>query len=92
MNETEKQEAKQEAAEEGFSPIVIDMGKVRSKRIKQLREGKGPLVQNVADALFNVHQQLKGNLAHKKLVPVVLVYRKKLKKTGRRTLFNPFGL
>ena len=91
MNESDKQATKHETEEEQLSPIVIDVGKVRSKRIKQLREGKGPLVRNVEEALQTVRDQLKGHLAGKQLVPVVLVYRKK-PKTSRPSLLNPLGL
>jgi hypothetical protein len=89
MNESEKHNAKQESAQEGFLPIVIDLGKVRTKRIKQLCEGKGPCVQKVEDALQDFCQQAKGNPTRKELLPVVLVYRKKRKKAV--TLLNPLG-
>jgi hypothetical protein len=93
MNETDAQKGpKDETAEASCSPTVIDLGKVRPKRIKQLRQGQGPLVQKVDEALREVRQRLPGELAGKQLVPVVLVYRKKRKKSGRRTLLNPLGL
>jgi hypothetical protein len=67
------------------APIVIDLGKVRRAKIKKLKRGEGPLLDEVNEALEQVRQQLGGD---KQLVPVVLVYAKKSRK--RRSLF-PMG-
>jgi len=92
MDDSEIHIAKHGDSEEARLPIVIDMGKIRSKRIKQLQKGEGPLVQSVEAAIHSVREQLKGDLKGKELVPVVLVYRKKPKTPLKRSFLNPLGL
>ena len=69
------------------SPIVIDLGKVRRKRIEQLERGEGPLVDEVQQAVDKLRAGLGAELDGKVLVPVVLLYRRK----PRRRRF-PFDL
>jgi hypothetical protein len=40
------------------APIVIDLGKVKRKRIKQLKRGEGALLDDVQEALFRVRERL----------------------------------
>ncbi|WP_338865227.1 hypothetical protein [Myxococcus stipitatus] len=61
-------------------PIVIDMGKLRRKKVKELKKGEGALMLEVGDALNEVRDQLGEEVRGKQLVPVVLIYRKKSKK------------
>lgn len=80
-----------EAEELGYTtPIVVDLGKRKRKRIKQLKRGKGPLVDEVHEAVDVVLEQL-GPEEGRVVVPVVLLYLKKPKKRKRRGLFFPFG-
>jgi hypothetical protein len=64
-------------------PIVIDMGSVRKKRIQQLKKGGGKLADEVAEAVAQVQASL-GDDANKQIVPVVIVYRQKRKKSKMR--------
>ena len=65
-----------EAVVEITRPIIVDLGKQGSKRIKALKAGNGKLWDEVVDVL----QEVKGSLGQeadgKVLVPVILVYRK----------------
>lgn len=65
-------------------PIVIDMGKLRRKKLKELKKGEGALMLEVGDALNEVRDQLGEAVMGKQLVPVVLIYQKKAKKKKRR--------
>jgi hypothetical protein len=77
-------------AQEGeLRPILIELGKVRSKEIRRLREGRGELVGEVQDALTKVRQQMGAEAADRELVPVVMVYQKKRRRT-RSSLPFPF--
>ncbi|QSQ14572.1 DUF6200 domain-containing protein [Myxococcus landrumensis] len=71
-------------------PIVIDMGKLRRKKIKDLKKGEGALMLEVGDALNEVRDQLGGEVMGKQLVPVVLIYQKKSKKKRGGGLRLPF--
>jgi hypothetical protein len=57
--------------------MVIDVGKVRQKRIKDLKRGQGKLVIEVAEAVEHVRRGLGPEAAGKQLVPIVLVYRRR---------------
>jgi len=69
-------------------PVVIDLGKTRRKRIKQLKRGRGKLVDETRDVVEELRDSLGAEAAGKELVPVVIVYRRK-EKRRRRSLF-PF--
>jgi hypothetical protein len=64
-------------------PIVIDLGKKRKKHITELKRGEGPLTAEIQEALAQVREGFGAEAASKELVPVVLVYKKKLKRRGR---------
>jgi hypothetical protein len=83
-------QAKADGSEVSQAPIVIDLGKVRGKRIKQLKQGEGPLVAEVEEVLRKLRQQADGELVGKQLLPVVLLYQKKRKKISKGFL-NPFN-
>jgi hypothetical protein len=70
---------------EPLIPIVIDVGKVRPKRIKDLKRGQGKLVLEVAEAVEQIRRGLGPEAAGKQLVPVVLVYRRRRAKRSTRS-------
>lgn len=71
-------------------PIIVDLGKQRPKRIKQLKRGEGKLWDEVVDVVEEVSAQLGDELNGKTIVPVILVYRKKEKRKARNSLL-PFA-
>ena len=58
-------------------PIVIDCGKMRRKRIKQLRRGRGRLMDEVRQVVGEIRARLGEEAQDKEFIPIVLVYRKK---------------
>jgi hypothetical protein len=72
-------------------PIVIDLGKEKKKRIKNLKRGRGRLMAEVAAVIEEVRGSLGAEASGQQLVPVVLIYKqkRKRKKNGRSLLF-PF--
>jgi hypothetical protein len=66
---------------EDVRPVLIELGKVKRKTLRQFRRGRGSLVADVQQALTEVRQGLGAEAAGKELVPIVLVYRRK---EGRR--------
>ena len=70
------------------TPIVVELGSVKKKRIKDLACGKGKIQADVDRVMATVQENLGAEAEGKILVPVVMVYKKK-RKRGR--LFKGFG-
>jgi hypothetical protein len=68
------------------TPIVIDLGKVKRKSIKELKRGEGPLLAELDQVVANVRESLGPDAAGKELVPLVVLYRPKRKR--RRNIFG----
>ena len=65
---------------EPLPPIVLDLGRVKRKQIKRLKQGTGPLLDEVHEAIASVRDELGDEAEGKELMPVVLLYRRKNKK------------
>lgn len=65
------------------NPIVIDLGKTTKKRIKALRNGRGKLVGEIAEAVAEVRSHLSEDEKNALAIPVVLLYKKKSKSAKR---------
>lgn len=73
-------------------PLIIDMGKVRPKKIKQLKKGKGPYLDEVMPAIDQVKAELGTEMGNgRDVLPVIVLYEKKAKKIKAPTL-NLLGL
>ncbi len=70
------------------TPIIVDLGKQRPKRLKALKRGEGKLMNEVADVLEEIVLNLGDEVDEKTLVPVILVYEKKKKGKRRYRMFN----
>lgn len=64
-------------------PIVVDIGKVSRKKIRRLKKGQGPLLDDVNEAVLQVQEQLGRESNGKEIVPVVILYRKEPKKLSK---------
>ena len=62
-------------------PVIIDLGKQRSKLIKELKKGEGELWDEVFEVADEVKEMLGAEADGKVLIPIVMVYREK---PGRR--------
>jgi len=63
-------------------PIIIDMGKVKKKKVRDFKDGHGELALEVQQIVAETRGNLGPDAANKELVPIVLVYRKKRRKKG----------
>jgi hypothetical protein len=68
------------AAEGAIAPIVVNVGKVKRSKIKDLERGEGKLMADVADVVEQVRASLGAQAEGVRLVPVVIVYQKKPKR------------
>ncbi len=73
------------------APVILDLGKTKRKNIKQLRQGRGKLLGDVEDAMKEISASLGAQADGKQLVPVVLVYRKKARRSKGGGLFPIFS-
>ncbi len=58
-------------------PIIIDLGKQRSRALKNLKQGEGKLWDEVLDVVEEVKDLLGADAEEKVLVPVILIYRER---------------
>ena len=72
-----------------IAPVVVDLGSQKSKTLRALKNGEGPLMHDVTRVVEEVRAK-SSELASKELVPVVIIYRKKSRKKSR--VMFPFGM
>ena len=70
-------------ATEMTQPVIIDLGKQRSKSIKALKNGEGDLWDEVLEVAEEVKEMLGAEAEGKVLIPVIMLYQEKV---GRRRL------
>lgn len=70
----------EESTGQGLPAVVIDLGKVKRKSIRQLKEGQGKILQEVDDVVGMVREELAGELEGREILPVVVLYEKRSKK------------
>jgi hypothetical protein len=63
--------------QEDMNPIVVDLGKRKRKRIKDLKKGQGSLLNEVYDVAKNVKDELGAEASGKLIVPIVVVHKRK---------------
>jgi hypothetical protein len=74
-----------------IAPIIIDLGKEKRKRIKDLKRGRGKLMAEVAGVINEARMNLGSEADGKEFIPVILIYRRKRKRKGSGfTLPLPF--
>ena len=61
-------------------PIVVDLGKRKGRAIRELREGRGPLVGEALETVRQVRAEL-GESASEQ-TPIVLLYERRRKRKG----------
>ncbi|MCP5094952.1 MAG: hypothetical protein GY943_05305 [Chloroflexi bacterium] len=90
MSDESVNEVEETAPEiEIVTPVIVDMGKTKSKHIKRLKKGKGQLMDEVVDVLDEVAGALGDELEGKMMVPIVILYKEK-KKNKRTRIKLPF--
>jgi len=62
-------------------PVIIDLGKQRSKLIKELKKGEGELWEEVLEVADEVKDMLGAEAEGKVLIPIIMLYQEK---AGRR--------
>jgi len=63
-----------------LAPIIVDLGKKRRKALKQLKRGDGRLLDEVEQVTAEVRAELGKDADAVELVPIILVYRRKVRR------------
>lgn len=63
--------------ESQIAPIILDLGKKKRRAIKDLKRGRGRLMDDVEQTLEEVRESLGAQANDKELVPIVMIYKKK---------------
>lgn len=74
-------------------PFVVDLGKARRGAVRKLKQGRGRLMEEAQDVIDEVRAGLGAEGNGKEIVPIIMVYRKKNRRKGRKggfSLFPPF--
>jgi hypothetical protein len=58
-------------------PVIIDLGKQRSRTLKDLKQGEGRLWDEILDVVDEVKEMLGADAEGKVLVPIVMLYQEK---------------
>ena len=80
-----------EVITEMSQPIIVELGKQRSKKIKALKKGKGKLWNEVLEVAEEVKDMLGEEADGKMLVPLILIYEKKSKRQRIEKLLFPLA-
>jgi hypothetical protein len=68
------------------APIVVDLGRQKSKRVKALKRGEGPLMEKVDAALL----QAKSTSGGREVIPVVFVFERKSRRKRGISFAAPY--
>lgn len=80
MLETPAADAVASTGATSTDPVVVDLGKVKRKSIKALKQGRGPLADEIEDVVAQVRDGLGSAGAGQTIVPVIVLYRQKPKR------------
>lgn len=72
-------------------PLIIDLGKQRSKKLKQLKKGSGKLWDEVFEVMQEVKDTLGEEVEGKLMVPIIMIYEKKSKRPNIEKLLFPLA-
>jgi hypothetical protein len=73
------------------APLILDLGRTTRKNVRELRRGRGKLLGDIHDAIEEATTSLGDQADGKQLIPVVLIYQRKKKRSGRGA-FLPFRI
>ena len=71
-------------------PILINLGARKQGKIKDLKKGKGELWEEVVNVVDETREMLGAQAEGKVLVPVILIYTKKIRRKGLIKQFFPY--
>ena len=82
MAETKADKTDETASARIPAPVIVDFGSTSKKKINRLKDGQGPLMREVEDAIEQVRASLPDSAKNKQIIPVLVIYKKKQKRGG----------
>jgi hypothetical protein len=79
-----------ETPSEMTQPVIIDLGRQKSRDLKDLKKGEGKLWDEVLDIVEEIKDQLGEKAQGKVLFPVVMIYQNKPKRQRLDKLIFPY--
>jgi hypothetical protein len=73
-------------------PVLIDLGKARRNRVRDLKRGKGRLLEKVDDAIEQTVKELGDEAKGKTILPVLVLVEKRPKKKRSVSSLLDFAL
>lgn len=70
------------------APVIVDLGSKKKKAINRLKDGRGPLMNEVEQAIEQVRSSLDDQDKNKQIIPVLVIYKKKRKRGS--SMLRPF--
>jgi hypothetical protein len=67
----------EEATTEMVQPIIVDLGRRRAARVKDLKAGEGELWDEVLDVVHEVKAMLGDEAQGQLLLPIIMIYEKR---------------
>lgn len=67
------------------APVIVDIGRTSRANIRDLKRGRGRLLDDIKEAMDEVSASLGSDADGKHLVPVVLVYRRRARSRSSRS-------
>jgi len=71
-------------------PVIIDLGKQKQGNLSELKKGEGKLWKEVLNVVEEVKEMLGASADGKVIIPVVVIYRKKLKRRRLDKMILPY--
>ena len=72
-------------------PIIVDLGREKARRIRDLKRGEGELWDEVLDVIDEVKDMLGDEAEGKTLVPIILVYQKRARRRRIERMLFPLA-
>ena len=79
-----------ETSSEMTQPVILDLGRQKSKELRALKKGEGKLWDEVLGIVEEVKEQLGEKADGRVLMPVVMIYQKKPKRRRLENILFPY--
>jgi hypothetical protein len=73
-------------------PVIIDLGTKSRKAIRNLKNGTGQIRNQVEEAIEQIRLRLPDADKNKQIIPIVLIYRQRRRRTALSFPFPPLNL
>lgn len=70
-------------------PIIVDLGRQRSSKLKDLKEGEGELWEEALDVIQEIKDMLGKEAEGKVIMPVIMLYEKKTREQRLERILFP---